>query len=58
MIWDSCSVILQILKFHYPSVSFLSIFGPPKISLKINGAVDIHGAWRNETTEGVTASLT
>ncbi len=39
-----------------PSVGVLSIFGEPKISLKIGGAVDIHGAWRNETTEGVTAS--
>ncbi len=39
-----------------PSVSFLSIFGPPKINLKINGAVDIHGAWKSETTEGLTAS--
>jgi cell surface protein SprA len=40
-----------------PSVGMLSIFGEPKISLKIGGAVQIHGAWRNETTEGVTASL-
>lgn len=40
-----------------PSVGVLSIFGPPKISLKIGGSVQIHGAWRNETTEGVTASL-
>jgi len=40
-----------------PNAGFLSIFGPPRISLKINGAVDIHGAWRNETTEGLTASL-
>ncbi|MFH0733214.1 MAG: cell surface protein SprA [bacterium] len=39
-----------------PSVSFLSIFGPPKINLKINGAVDIKGAWKTETTEGLTAS--
>jgi cell surface protein SprA len=39
-----------------PSVGILSIFGPPKINLRIGGAVDIHGAWRNETTEGVTAS--
>ncbi len=39
-----------------PSVGVLSIFGEPKISLKIGGAVDIHGAWRSETTEGVTAS--
>ncbi len=40
-----------------PSVGVLSIFGTPKISLKIGGSVDIHGAWRSETTEGVTASL-
>ncbi len=40
-----------------PSVSFLSIFGPPRINIRISGAVDIRGAWRNETTEGVTASL-
>lgn len=39
-----------------PSVGVLSIFGAPKISLRISGAVDIHGAWRNETTEGITAS--
>lgn len=39
-----------------PSVGVLSIFGPPKISLKIGGAVQIHGAWRSETTEGITTS--
>ena len=39
-----------------PSVGVLSIFGAPKISLKIGGSVQIHGAWRSETTEGVTAS--
>ncbi len=39
-----------------PSVGVLSIFGEPKISLKIGGNVTIHGAWRNETTEGVTAN--
>ncbi len=39
-----------------PSVGVLSIFGEPKISLKIGGNVQIHGAWRNETTEGVTAN--
>jgi cell surface protein SprA len=39
-----------------PSSGVLTIFGAPKISLKIGGAVDIHGAWRNTTTEGVTAS--
>ncbi len=44
------------IEIPLPSVSFLSIFGPPKISIRINGAVDIHGAWRNETTEGLTAS--
>ncbi|MFC2083422.1 cell surface protein SprA [Bacteroidota bacterium] len=44
------------IEIPLPSTSFLSIFGPPRISLRINGAVDIHGAWRNETTEGLTAS--
>jgi cell surface protein SprA len=39
-----------------PSVGVLSIFGEPKISLKIGGAVDIHGAFRSETTEGITIS--
>ncbi len=39
-----------------PSVGVLSIFGAPKISLKLGGKVDIHGAWKSETTEGVTAS--
>ena len=51
-------VIKNITDFEIPlpSVGVLSIFGEPKISLRIGGAVDIHGAWRNETTEGVTAS--
>lgn len=39
-----------------PSASIFSIFGPPNINLRISGAVDIHGAWRNETTEGITTS--
>ncbi len=39
-----------------PSVGVLSIFGKPTISLRIGGAVDIHGAWRNETTQGFTTS--
>jgi hypothetical protein len=39
-----------------PSVGVLSIFGPPVISLRIGGAVDIRAAWRNESTEGITAS--
>lgn len=39
-----------------PSIGVLSIFGEPKISLKIGGSVNIYGAFRSETTEGVTAS--
>jgi cell surface protein SprA len=39
-----------------PKVGVLSIFGEPKISLKIGGSVQIHGAYRSETTEGVTTS--
>ena len=39
-----------------PSVGLLSIFGKPKISLRIGGSVDIHGAWVSQTTEGLTAS--
>ncbi|HLG32080.1 MAG TPA: cell surface protein SprA, partial [Ignavibacteriaceae bacterium] len=51
-------LITDITDFEIPlpSVGVLSIFGEPKISLKIGGAVQIHGAWRSETTEGVTAS--
>ena len=44
------------LEIPLPSVGVLSIFGKPKISLRIGGAVDIHGAWVNTTTQGVTAS--
>lgn len=44
------------IEIPLPSTSLLSIFGPPKINLKIAGAVDIHGAWRNETTTGITTS--
>ena len=44
------------IEIPLPSASFLSIFGPPKISLRINGAVDIHGAFRSEETEGQTLS--
>lgn len=44
------------IEIPLPSTSFLSIFGPPRINLNISGSVDIMGAWRNETTEGVTAS--
>ncbi|MCH7826501.1 MAG: hypothetical protein IIC75_00785 [Bacteroidetes bacterium] len=52
-------LIKDITNFEIPlpSVGVLSIFGPPKISLKIGGAVDIQGSFRSETTEGVTASL-
>jgi cell surface protein SprA len=55
---DLGGLIKDITDFEIPlpSVGVLSIFGDPKISLKIQGAVDIHGAWRTETTEGVTAS--
>ncbi|MBU2493614.1 MAG: cell surface protein SprA [Bacteroidetes bacterium] len=45
------------IEIPLPSSSIFSIFGPNRINLRINGSVDIHGAWRNETTEGVTASL-
>lgn len=44
------------IQIPLPSSPLLSIFGKPGIKLKISGAVDIHGAWRNETTEGVTTS--
>jgi cell surface protein SprA len=55
---DLNALIRNITDFEIPlpSVGVLSIFGAPKISLHIGGAVDIHGAWRNETTEGITAS--
>ena len=55
---DLSALLTQItnIEIPLPSTSLLSIFGPPKISLRINGAVNIHGAWRNETTEGLTAS--
>ncbi|MEW6701760.1 MAG: cell surface protein SprA, partial [Bacteroidota bacterium] len=39
-----------------PSSPILSIFGPPKINLKISGQVNIYGAWRNTTTTGITTS--
>lgn len=44
------------IEIPLPSTPLLSIFGTPKINIKINGQVDIHGAWRNETTTGVTTS--
>ncbi len=52
-------LIKDITNFEIPlpSVGVLSIFGPPKISLKIGGAVDIQGSYKSETTQGVTASL-
>ncbi|NUN09623.1 MAG: cell surface protein SprA [Ignavibacteriaceae bacterium] len=55
---DLTGLIRDITDFEIPlpSVGILSIFGAPKIKLNIGGAVDIHGAWRNETTEGITAS--
>lgn len=55
---DLSDLIKDITDFEIPlpSVGVLSIFGPPIISLKIGGAVDIRAAWRNESTEGITAS--
>ncbi len=52
-------LIKNITNFEIPlpSVGVLSIFGAPKISLRIGGAIDIHGAWRNETTQGITTSF-
>ncbi|MHB1686048.1 MAG: T9SS outer membrane translocon Sov/SprA [Ignavibacteriaceae bacterium] len=51
-------LIKDITNFEIPlpSVGVLSIFGKPKISLRIGGAVDIHAAWNNTTTQGITAS--
>ncbi len=39
-----------------PSNPVLSIFGPPRINLRISGAVDIHGAWRNQKLNAQTLS--
>ena len=39
-----------------PSNPVLSIFGPPRINLKIAGAVDIRGAWRNQKLDQQTLS--
>jgi cell surface protein SprA len=39
-----------------PSNPVLSIFGPPRINLRISGAVDIHGAWQNQKTNAQTLS--
>lgn len=39
-----------------PTNPVLSIFGPPRINLKISGAVDVHGAWRNQKTDQQTVS--
>jgi hypothetical protein len=39
-----------------PANPVLSIFGPPRINLKISGAVDVHGAWRNQKTDQQTTS--
>ncbi len=55
---DLSALITDItnIEIPLPSTAFLSIFGPNVIKLRINGSVDIHGAWRSETTEGLTAS--
>jgi cell surface protein SprA len=39
-----------------PRTGVLSIFGKPIIKLSIGGSVDIHAAWDNTTTQGLTTS--
>ncbi len=39
-----------------PSNPVLSIFGPPRIDLRISGSVDIHGGWRNQKLNAQTLS--
>ncbi len=39
-----------------PAVPFLSIFGPPKINLKISGAVDIRAGFRSQKSDQATIS--
>ncbi len=39
-----------------PANPVFSIFGPPKINLHISGAVDIHAAFTNTTTDQITLS--
>ncbi len=39
-----------------PTNPVLSIFGPPRINLRISGAVDIQGAWQNQKTNAQTLS--
>lgn len=39
-----------------PSNPVLSIFGPPRINLRISGAVDIHGGWQNQKINAQTLS--
>ena len=55
---DLAQLITDItnIEIPLPSSPLLSIFGPPHIKLNIAGQVDIHGAWRNETTTGITTS--
>jgi len=51
-------LIKDITSFEIPlpSTGVLSIFGKPIIKLTIGGAVDIHAAWDNTSTQGVTTS--
>lgn len=39
-----------------PAVPFLSIFGPPKINLRISGAVNIKAGFRSQKSDQVTLS--
>jgi len=51
-------LIKDITSFEIPlpRIGVLSIFGKPVIKLQIGGSVDIHAAWDNTTTQGVTTS--
>ena len=39
-----------------PKIPMFSIFGPSKISMTINGAIDVHAAFRNVKSDLVTSS--
>mgnify|MGYP001279235523 CR=1 FL=1 len=53
---EQMEIFIPAAKEREEALDHVLIFGPPVINLRISGAVDIHGAWRNETTEGLTAS--
>ncbi len=45
------------LDIPLPDIGILSIFGRPGIKLRINGAVDIRAAFRNEEMGGITNNI-